>query len=219
MPENEEKGTAPARGDRLRDVLPLDRGLPAALLDLIIRPGRALAERRAHGAGARVTPMQVYLASAAIGLGAAALVGEENTGAVYVFGGGVFGKVDRWGAWLAYLLVVPVVAAWMRVAWSGVVVAWRDHVAFALEFGAFVLLCVAAEASLLWLLPGDSPLRGPASALFLAPVLAWFFLAQRDAFGASLVQVLMRGLLVLLGYLLVFALAVVALARWIEFTL
>lgn len=82
MPENEEKGTAPARGDRLRDVLPLDRGLPAALLDLIIRPGRALAERRAHGAGARVTPMQVYLASAAIGLGAAALAGEENTGAV-----------------------------------------------------------------------------------------------------------------------------------------
>ena len=209
----------PSSGGWIHDVLPFDRDLPAALIDLVIRPGRAVAAWRVDRARASVTPMQLYLAAAAIGFAVTGVLGEANTGALYVFGGGVFGKIERAGAWLALLLVVPVFAAWLRIAYSGRPFTFRDHTIFALHLGATIFIGIAAESVVLAMLGGDSPVRAVASGVFLWLALLWYLVAQREAYDAPIPDAVIRGLLALLGYLLVFAGAVLVLAQTTDFRL
>ena len=203
----------------LRDLVPIERGLLRTVVDLVLRPGRLTARWIADRAEAVMTPVQIYLACAALGLGTTALFGEANTGALYVFGGGVFGKVERWGGWLAFALTVPVLATCLRAMYAGLPLRFRDHLAFAFHFQAFVFLCIALESVALVLLPDGSPAHTAASFFFFLIAAIYYMIAQIDAYRRPAGDAILRGLGASVLYLAVFVAAAFALASTTGFRL
>lgn len=200
-------------------MLPFERGLPRALIDLVRSPGELTARWRTDPESESVAPMQVYLACAALGLGTTALLGEANTGALYVLGGGVFGKVERWGAWLAFVLTVPILATCLRVAYARLPLRFEDHLTFALHFQSFVFLCITVETAVIAVLPPEGAPQSVADYAFLIVAAVYYFLAQRDGFDRPLGDVVARGFAATVGYGLVFIAAAVALASMTGFRL
>jgi hypothetical protein len=203
----------------LRDLAPVDRGLFGTLRDLFVSPGRATRDWLANPETARPTPMQVYLAAAGISFGVTSFISEADTGALYVFGGGVFGKLGQLGAWIAFLTAVPVLAGSLRIAFARAGATLRSELAFALHFEAIVLLGIALESIVLYLLPESLPVRGAASWLFLLVVAVYYYLALIEYHRQSLAETVARGSLAIVSYATVFTAAVVALATLIGFRL
>ena len=137
-------------------------------------------------------PFKTYGVGAALGLGLSEVLGESNTGALYVFGGGVFGKVAGVGEWIAFAVLVPVLAGALHVLHRRSGLAWRDHLVFALHFGAVAGLGTAVETLLVWS-TANSSLASFAAWPILLIVAVHYVLAIRDTYGSEPAEVLKGG--------------------------
>lgn len=161
--------------------------LTAAARLLLTDPG--VLNRRAAADEKLVVSFKLYAVGAGLGLAVTEVVGEDNTGALYVFGGSVFGEVPGIGEWLAFLAIVPVLAGALALLYIGSGVEWRRHAAFALHFGAVVGVATAIEALLVATL-GSTPLADVADFIMIGVAAVFYFLAVIDTYGSGLSDML-----------------------------
>lgn len=195
--------------------LPAESGFFRSLALLFTDPGEL--NRRASERPTLNDPLRRYGLGAGLGLSLAELFGERGTGALYVFGGGVFGKIAGIGEWIAFVALVPVLAGSLAVVYRGRDFDFHDHLTFSLHFGALVGLGIAAE-TLLVTAAGGTPLVGPASWAMLLVAAVYYFLFIGDTYGKSLLD-MVRGYAALFGVFAVWLTVSVMLYTFTDFTL
>jgi len=158
--------------------LPISRSFILLLTD----PGRL--NREAAAVPSLAGPLKLYGLGAGLGLALAEIFGERNTGALYVFGGGVFADVAGIGEWIAFLVSVPILAAGLTALDRSPEGSWRRNVIFALHFCAVSGLATAVEVLLVAAF-GLTALVGLAGWLMLLLVGAFYVLSIIDTYGRS----------------------------------
>ena len=200
------------------------RGLPEsgeplrfskALVLLFTDPG--ILNRTVAVAPTLSSAWKLYGFGAGLGMGTAEIFGERDLGALYLLGGGVFGRVSGFGEWLAFIALVPVLAGTLTLLHRSPEFTWRTHLVFALHFGAFVGMATAVEFLIMVSL-GPAAVGGVASWAMALVAAVYYLLSVIDTYGRSPAN-LVRGYAAGLAVVAVWVIAVALLAAFTDFTL
>lgn len=187
-------------------------------VQIATRPGDFVLESLRRSGGSLRSAFGFYAGGLAVGLAAVEILGEANTGALYVFGGGVFGSVAGIGEWIAFAVTVPVIALSLRLLYWTRDVSLREHAHFALIFQGLVGVAIALETVSLALVP-EGPLTGLTQWLYFGIAAVYFVLALKDRYDDSVEAALARACGVGSAVVLVWGIAAVVLATLTDFTL